>query len=112
MSGGFVTSNVKAEARPPVSPDSAPTSSAPTDSTQKGLYKCRTGIRGLDDITEGGLPRGRPTLVCGAAGCGKTLLGIEFLVRGATDYNEPGVFMAFEESESELGANVTSLGMD
>lgn len=77
-----------------------------------GLAKCPTGIRGLDDITEGGLPQGRPTLVCGAAGCGKTLMGIEFLVHGATDYSEPGVFMAFEESESELGTNVTSFGMD
>jgi len=76
------------------------------------LAKCPTGIRGLDEITQGGLPQGRPTLVCGGAGCGKTLLGIEFLVHGAVDYEEPGVLMAFEESESELGANVTSLGMD
>ena len=76
------------------------------------LAKCPTGIRGLDEITQGGLPQGRPTLVCGGAGCGKTLLGIEFLVHGAVDYEEPGVLMAFEESKSELGANVTSLGMD
>jgi circadian clock protein KaiC len=76
------------------------------------LAKCPTGIRGLDEITQGGLPQGRPTLICGAAGCGKTLLGIEFLVRGATEYKEPGVFMAFEESEGELAMNVTSLGMD
>jgi len=60
----------------------------------------------------GGLPQGRPTLVSGSAGCCKTLLGIEFLVRGAIEYNEPGVFMAFEESEDELASNVTSLGMD
>jgi len=77
-----------------------------------GLAKTPTGIRGLDEITMGGLPQGRPTLVCGSAGCGKTLMGIEFLVHGAIDYNEPGVFMAFEETEKELASNVTSLGMD
>ncbi len=60
-----------------------------------GLPKARSGIRGLDEITWGGLPRGRPTLVCGGAGCGKTLMAMEFLVRGATEYEEPGVFMAF-----------------
>jgi circadian clock protein KaiC len=76
------------------------------------LEKCPTGIRGLDEITEGGLPRGRPTLVCGPAGCGKTLLGMEFIVRGITEYNEPGVFMAFEENADELAANVASLGMN
>ncbi|NEV64788.1 circadian clock protein KaiC [Thiorhodococcus minor] len=74
------------------------------------VVKCPTGIRGLDEITEGGLPRGRPTLVCGAAGCGKTLLAMEFIVRGAHDLGEPGVFMAFEETEGELIANVSSLG--
>ena len=77
-----------------------------------GLAKTPTGIRGLDDITSGGLPKGRPTLVCGGAGCGKTMLGIEFLVHGAIDYNEPGVFMAFEETANELASNVSSLGMD
>ncbi len=76
------------------------------------LEKTPTGIRGLDEITGGGLPRGRPTLVCGSAGCGKTLLGIEFLVRGATEFGEPGVFMAFEETAAELAANVASLGFD
>jgi circadian clock protein KaiC len=76
------------------------------------LPKCPTGIQGLDEITGGGLPRGRPTLVCGGAGCGKTLFGAEFLVRGATQFNEPGVFMAFEETEKELTANVASLGFD
>ncbi len=76
------------------------------------LPKCPTGIQGLDEITDGGLPRGRPTLVCGGAGCGKTLLGAEFLVRGATQFNEPGVLMAFEETEAELKANVASLGFD
>ena len=76
------------------------------------LPKCRTGIQGLDEITGGGLPRGRPTLVCGGAGCGKTLLATEFLVRGAVQFDEPGVLMAFEETEKELTANVASLGFD
>ena len=76
------------------------------------LPKCPTGIQGLDEITGGGLPRGRPTLVCGGAGCGKTLLAAEFLVRGATQFGEPGVFMAFEETEKELTANVASLDFD
>ena len=77
-----------------------------------GLRKTPTGIRGLDEITGGGLPHGRPTLVCGSAGSGKTMLGLAFLVHGAVDYNEPGVFMAFEETEDELAANVASLGID
>src|SRR3954469_23952977 len=77
-----------------------------------GVPKCPTGIRGLDEITFGGLPKGRPTLVCGSAGCGKTLMGVEFLVRGATQYGEPGVLMAFEETEDELAKNVASLGHD
>jgi circadian clock protein KaiC len=76
------------------------------------LPKCPTGIRGLDEITGGGLPRGRPTLICGSAGCGKTLMAAEFLVRGAAVYGEPGVLMAFEETEAELKANVASLGFD
>lgn len=76
------------------------------------LPKCPTGIQGLDEITGGGLPRGRPTLVCGGAGCGKTLLAAEFLVRGAAQFGEPGVLMAFEETEKELKANVASLGFD
>jgi circadian clock protein KaiC len=76
------------------------------------LPKCPTGIRGLDEITGGGLPRGRPTLVCGGAGCGKTLLAAEFLVRGASLYNEPGVLMTFEETGAEINANVASLGFD
>src|SRR5438045_5015088 len=76
------------------------------------LPKALTGIKGLDDITGGGLPRGRPTLVCGGAGCGKTLMAMEFLVRGAMDQGEPGVFMAFEETGDELTANVRSLGFD
>ena len=65
------------------------------------LPKCPTGIQGLDEITGGGLPRGRPTLVCGGAGCGKTLFAAEFLVRGATKFGEPGVFMAFEETDAD-----------
>jgi circadian clock protein KaiC len=80
--------------------------------TLRALEKVPTGIQGLDEITNGGLPRGRPTLVCGGAGSGKTLLGIEFLVRGATQFNEPGVFMSFEESAEELAKNVASLGFD
>jgi len=76
------------------------------------LPKSPTSIQGLDEITGGGLPKGRPTLVCGSAGCGKTLFAMEFLVRGAMKYNEPGVFVSFEESESELIANVASLGFD
>ena len=76
------------------------------------LPKAKTGIQGLDEITGGGLPRGRPTLVCGSAGCGKTMLAAEFIVRGATSMGEPGVFMTFEESVAELSANVRSLGFD
>jgi len=76
------------------------------------LPKCITGIHGLDEITGGGLPQGRPTLVCGGAGCGKTLLGIEFLVRGAMLHDEPGVFLAFEETAEEIAQNVRSLGFD
>ena len=76
------------------------------------LPKARTGITGLDEITEGGLPQGRPTLICGAAGCGKTLFSMEFLVHGALTYNEPGVFVAFEEKAEELTLNVASLGFD
>ena len=67
---------------------------------------------GLDDITGGGLPRGRPTILCGAAGCGKTLLAMQFLVRGAVDHGEPGVFMAFEETPEDLAVNVRSLGFE
>ena len=76
------------------------------------LPKSPTGIQGLDQITAGGLPTGRPTLVCGSAGAGKTMLAIEFLVRGATEFGEPGVFMMFEENAAELTANVRSLGFD
>ena len=88
------------------------TKGAKSSSPATRLPKCPTGIQGLDEITGGGLPRGRPTLVCGGAGCGKTLLAAEFLVRGAAQFGEPGVLMAFEETEKELKANVASLGFD
>ncbi|HLO33139.1 MAG TPA: circadian clock protein KaiC [Anaerolineales bacterium] len=78
----------------------------------KLLPKAPTGIPGMDEITGGGLPKGRPTLVAGAAGCGKTLFAMEFLVNGANQYDEPGVFMAFEENAQELAQNVASLGFD
>jgi circadian clock protein KaiC len=81
-------------------------------SLEKTLPKSPTGIQGFDEITGGGLPTGRPTLVCGSAGCGKTLFGMEFLVRGTTQFNEPGVFMSFEETNEELIKNVASLGFD
>ena len=76
------------------------------------LPKTPTGIHGLDEVTGGGLPRGRPTLVCGPAGCGKTLLAMEFLVRGIVEFDEPGVFVTFEETADDLVANVASLGFD
>ena len=76
------------------------------------LQKCLTGIKGFDEITEGGLPKNRITLICGSTGSGKTLLGIDFLINGATNYNEPGLFMSFEETEDELYKNVASLNLD
>lgn len=76
------------------------------------LQKVATGIGGFDEVTHGGLPLGRTSLVCGAAGCGKTLFGMQFLIRGALDYGEPGAFVAFEESEEDLAKNVASLGFD
>lgn len=76
------------------------------------IPKTATGITGFDEITSGGLPSGRPTLICGTAGAGKTLFSVEFIVNGATIYNEPGVIMAFEEKAEELEANVASLGFD
>jgi circadian clock protein KaiC len=76
------------------------------------LEKCPTGIRGLDEITKGGLPRGRSTLICGSAGSGKTLFATEYLMRGAMDYAEPGVFMTFEEKPEDLAKNIISLGFD
>ena len=81
-------------------------------SPDTGLPKSLSGIQGLDEITFGGLPKGRPTLICGGPGCGKTLLAMEFLCRGALESDEPGVFMAFEEKEEELAKNFASLGFD
>src|ERR1700719_1447154 len=79
---------------------------------ERMLPKCQTGIAGFDEITLGGLPRGRPSLICGGAGCGKTLFGLEFLARGATDFGEPGVCISFEESADDLAQNAISLGFD
>jgi KaiC/GvpD/RAD55 family RecA-like ATPase len=76
------------------------------------LAKAPTGIQGLDEVTGGGLPKGRVTLVCGSAGYGKSLLAMEFLVHGAVRYGEPGVCVDFEETEEKLRANVASLGFD
>jgi circadian clock protein KaiC len=74
--------------------------------------KTPTGITGLDEITNGGLPKGRPTLMCGSPGCGKTIFGVEFLVNGITQFNEPGVFMSFEETTNDLIMNMRSLGFE
>lgn len=86
--------------------------SQPPVAARRLLPKAATGIRGLDEITGGGLPRGRTSLICGSAGCGKTMLAMEFLVRGAREFNESGVFMSFEESADELAQNVASMGFD
>ena len=75
------------------------------------LEKCSSGIQGLDEITEGGLPKGRPTLICGSAGCGKTMFAMQFLINGAEN-NEPGLFVSFEETQEELEKNFASLGID
>ena len=88
------------------------TSQAHGSAPRQALPKAPTGIAGLDEITGGGLPRGRPTLVCGSAGCGKTLLAMEFLVRGAVEFGEPAVFITFEEPAADLIQNVKSLGFD
>jgi len=77
-----------------------------------GLQKAATGIKGLDEISAGGLPRGRTSIVCGGPGCGKTMLALEFLVRGAEEFGEPGVLLAFEETPEEMARNVASLGFD
>jgi circadian clock protein KaiC len=86
------------------------TSDSPSETQH--LAKTPTGISGLDDLTLGGLPTGRPTLLCGAAGCGKTLFAMTFLVNGAARYGEHGVFVSFEERAVDLSANVASLGYD
>jgi circadian clock protein KaiC len=82
------------------------------NAARPGLAKSPTGIRGFDELTGGGLPSGRPTLVTGGAGSGKTQFGLEFLVRGAEDFGEPGVLLAFEESATDLADNAASLGFD
>jgi circadian clock protein KaiC len=92
--------------------DSAMLTSLTGDPLGPGLEKAPTGIRGLDEITGGGLPRGRVTLVAGSAGAGKTLLALEFLVAGARQFGEPGVLVSFEESEAKVALNVRSLGFD
>src|SRR4051812_41203121 len=86
--------------------------SATNQANDLQLRKARTGIEGFDEVTGGGLPAGRPAVICGSAGCGKTLFAMEFLVRGAIDFGEPGVFVAFEETEDDLIKNVRSLGFD
>src|ERR1700693_2948960 len=78
----------------------------------QSLPKAATGIQGLDDVTGGGLPRGRPTLICGGPGCGKTMLAVEFLFRGAQRFQERGVFVSFEETAEDLAQNVASMGFD
>src|SRR5437868_13811720 len=83
----------------------------PGTSSVRQLPKALTGIQGLDDITGGGRPRGRPTLVCGSPGCGKTILAMEFLIAGARK-GEPGVFMSFEEGIEDLTLNFASIGFD
>ena len=90
-------------------PSSAEAALSPAAQT---LPKSPTGVSGLDEITGDGLPTGRPTLIAGSAGCGKTLLAMEFLIHGAMKFNEPGVFLAFEETAEDLAANVASLGFD
>jgi circadian clock protein KaiC len=99
----------KARMNKPAEPRSA---GAATAKAPDGLEKALTGITGLDEITCGGLPRGRATLICGSPGCGKTMLGVEFLVNGARMYSEPGVFVAFEETQEELATNAASLKFD
>src|SRR5256885_98317 len=74
--------------------------------------KSPTGIVGFDEVTSGGLPTGRPTIICGGAGCGKTMFAVEFLARGAMQFDEPGVLMTFEETGEEIAKNVASLGFD
>jgi len=84
----------------------------PDKSAETPIEKVPSGIAGLDEITGGGLPKGRPTLVCGGAGCGKTLFSVEFLVHGAIDFKDPGVFVSFEETAEELTKNVATLGFE
>lgn len=105
---------VKASVQPPNSPRARSSRSRAAAKTSKIplLDKCPSGIRGFDQVTAGGLPRGRPTLICGGPGCGKTVFSLEFLIRGIVDHGEPGVFVSFEESPEDLRKNVASLGLD
>jgi circadian clock protein KaiC len=96
----------------PKSPARARQTRPPVARRRQPLAKALTGIAGFDHVTDGGLPRGRPTLVCGGPGCGKTLFGLEFLIHGATQHHEPGVFVTFEELPVDLELNVRSLGYD
>src|SRR5215467_7753360 len=98
--------------RTTVCPDPRAVMNTSSKLARHSLKKTPTGITGFDEITNGGLPKGRPALICGGAGCGKTLFSVEFLVRGARQFNEPGVFLAFEETPEELARNVASLGFD
>src|SRR3979409_1655413 len=84
----------------------------PPEPVGRELPKTLTGVQGLDEVTRGGLPKGRPTLVCGGPGSGKTLLALTFLVNGALHYDEPGVLMTFEENLDEMASDVASLGFD
>jgi len=93
-------------------PGRSPSVASSRSSVLPRLAKVRTGIAGFDEVTQGGIPEGRTTLLCGAAGCGKTLFSIQYLVRGALDDGEPGVFVAFEETEEDITKNVASLGFD
>ena len=95
---------------PKLQASSTPRKKAPAP--KGGLPKCLTGIKGFDEITEGGLPRNRITLLCGSTGTGKTLLSVDFLISGANKYEEPGVFMSFEENEEELYKDVASLNFN
>jgi circadian clock protein KaiC len=88
------------------------TGSIPAAGATQSLAKAQTGIAGLDEVTFGGVPAGRPTLICGGPGCGKTLVATTFLVNGAVMFNEPGVFVSFEETSDDLIKNVASLGYD
>src|SRR5882724_3144781 len=83
-----------------------------TPASAERLEKAPTGIAGFDEVTNGGVPKGRPTIVCGGPGCGKTMFAVEFLVRGATQFDEPGVLLTFEEKAAEMTKNVASLGFD
>src|SRR5690349_8802853 len=112
VSSRTLSSRTPASPAVPASEAERPARSSATASSLQRIEKAPTGMLGFDEITGGGLPKGRPTLLCGGAGCGKTLFSLHFLVRGAVEYGEPGVFLAFEEREQDLIKNVASLGFD